>query len=480
MFASLIQSGYGKIAQKINFLSDDKRFTLYSTRDIFRLIIPLFFEQLLFILVGSADKLMVAGLGEASIAAVALVDMFNNCINSFIFALATGGTVVVSQYLGACNLTRAKESARQLLAILLLSGTVVCALMELFLHGVIRLFYGELAPDVYAGVVSYFRITLAALPFITVYGGCAALFRAMNCTRTTMNIALISNIINVAGNALLIYVFSLGVAGAALATLFSRVVATGIILVLISDKSRKVFVDFKKGFRLSWQLVKKILRIGVPGGIESGVFQFGRVLVLGLIASYGTREIAANAVANTIDMFACVSGTVFCLAAVTVIGKAVGAGEEQQIRYYVGKMMKMAHAAHILWGLCVFALTPLILQCFSKIDVETRQLAWYLILIHNGLGMLMWPGSFVFPNVLRAMNDVKVSMLISVCSMLIVRVGGSYLIASWIHSGVLAVWIAMVFDWIVRISGFYLRYKSNAWLSLAHIKRSTKQIQSKI
>jgi Na+-driven multidrug efflux pump len=190
-----------------------------------------------------------------------------------------------------------------------------------------------------------------------------------------------------------------------------------------------------------------------------------------LIASYGTREIAANAVANTVDMFACVSGTAFCLAAVTVIGKAVGAGEEQQIRYYVGKIMKMGYAAHILWGICVFALTPFILQCFSKIDVETRQLAWYLILIHNGLGMLMWPGSFLFPNVLRAMNDVRVTMLISVISMLVVRVGSSYLIASWINSGVLAVWIAMVFDWIVRITGFCWRYKSNAWLALAHIKK---------
>ena len=475
MIISRTRSICSRILQKLNCFADDERFTLFTSRDIFRLVIPLFFEYLLFVLVGSVDQLMVAGLGEASIAAVALVDMFNNCISSIILALATGGTVVVSQYLGACNLTRARESSRQLLAVMLIAGTAVCAMMEVFLPDIIRIFYGTLAPDVHAGVVSYFRITLVALPFIAVYGGCTALFRAMNSTRTTMYISFISNIINVAGNALLIYTFSLGVAGAAYATLIARTVAMVMILIMIADRSRTVFIDFKKGFRLSWQLVKKILRIGIPGGIENGVFQFGRVLVLGLIASFGTREIAANAVANTVDIFGCVCGSVFSMAVVTVIGKAVGAGNEQQIRYYVGKMMKLAYAAHIIWTLIVFAMTPLILQCFSKIDVETRQLAWYLILIHNGLGMLMWPGSFVFPNVLRAMNDVRVTMFISVSSMLIVRLGASYLIASWINSGVLAVWIAMVFDWCVRITFFFLRYKSGAWMTLAHVKNRRAQ-----
>ncbi|MBO5724900.1 MAG: MATE family efflux transporter, partial [Lentisphaeria bacterium] len=436
---------------------DKEKYTLFTDRDIFRLVVPLFFEQLLFILVGSADTLMVAGLGEASISAVSLVNMFNNCIFSIIFAISTGGAVVVSQYLGARNFTRANESAKQLTAVILTIGLLLLIAGEIFLKEIVQLLYGNLAPDVHKGVLSYFRITLISIPFVAVYGGCAALFRAMNRTKTTMYISFISNIINVVGNALLIYVFCMGVAGAALATLLARIVSVSIILVLITDRTRTVFVDFRQGFRLSWTLVKKILCIGIPGGIENGVFQFGRVLVLGLIATFGTREIAANAVANTLDIFGCLCGSVFSLAVVTVIGRAVGAGDEGQVRYYVGKMMKWAYSAHISWNIIVLALTPLLLLCFSKIDVETRRLAWYLILIHNGLGMIMWPISFVFPNVLRSMNDVKVTMFISVGSMLAVRVGSSYLIADWIHSGVLAVWIAMVFDWIVRSSGFYLR-----------------------
>ena len=470
------QSGFRKILQKLNFLTEDKQFTLFSNRDILKLVIPLFIEQFLFILVGSADKLMVAGLGEASISAVSLVDMFNNSISSILFALATGGAVVVSQCLGAGNLTRARENAKQLLAILLISGTITCFILELFLENVVRVLYGELQPDVHTAVLSYFKITLASMPFVAVYGGCTALFRAMNSTRITMYISFISNIINIIGNALLIYVFSMGVAGAAWATLLARLVALAIILVMITNKSRPVFISLKKGFRLSWHLAKRILSIGIPGGIENGVFQFGRVFVLGLIATFGTREIAANAIANTIDIFGCIAGSVFSLAVVTVVGKAVGAGNEKQIRYYVGKMMKMAYASHIMWSIIVFALTPFILQCFSKIDPETRHLAWYLILIHNGLGVFMWPGSFVFPNVLRSMNDVRVVMFISIGSMLVVRLGFSHLIASWINSGVLAVWIAMVFDWIVRITGFLWRYKSNAWLRLAHITPQKNEI----
>ncbi len=450
--------------------SGKEGYTLFSNRDILRLVIPLFFEQLLFLLVGSIDILMVASLGEASISAVSLVDMFNNCIGSIIFAIATGGAVVASQYLGAGKVLRARECAKQLLVVVLIAGGLVMLGGEVFMTGIIRLLYGELPGDVHEAVLSYFRITLLAFPFVSVYGGCTALFRTMNRTKVTMFISLISNIINVAGNALLIYVFNMGVAGAAWATLFARLVAMVIIVIMLADRSGVIFIEFRKGWRISWQFVKEILYIGIPGGIESGVFQFGRVLVLGLIASYGTREIAANAVANTVDYFGCVCGNVFCLAVVPVVGRAVGAGDEKQIRYYVNKMMKWGYCSHILWNLVVFALLPLILQCFSEIDEETRELAFYLILIHNGLGMLMWPGSFIFPCVLRSMNDVRMTMVISVGSMFIIRVGSSYLIADIIGSGVIAVWIAMVFDWIVRISGFYLRYRSGAWLKLSHIK----------
>jgi putative MATE family efflux protein len=463
-------SASSKFLNKLRFLTADSKYSLFTTKDILRLVIPLFFEQLLFRLVGSADTLMVAGLGEASISAFSLVDMFNNCVSGVIIALATGGAVVAAQYIGSGSLARARESAKQLLMILLAAGAAVLLIGELFPAEIIRMLYGELPADVNTEAVKYFKITLLTLPLITVYGGCTALFRVMNRTKVTMYVALVSNVINIVGNALLIYLFRMGVAGAAYATLFARLISMAVILYMIADKSKLIYIDFRSGFRVSWQFIKKILFIGVPGGIENGVFQFGRILVLGLIATYGTREIAANAVANTVDIFGSACGGVFALAVVTVIGRAVGAGDSGQIRYYVRKMMAWSYTSHILWNILVLAFTPLILLCFNKLDVETRQLAFYLILIHNALGMFMWPASFVFPNVLRSMNDVRVTMLISVVSMLIVRVGSSYLIARWIDSGVLAVWIAMILDWLVRITGFYWRYRSNAWTKLVHLK----------
>ena len=263
------------VREKLHFLFSEKEYSLFTNKDILQLVIPLFFEQLLFLLVGSADTLMVAGLGEASISAVSLVDMFNHCISSIIFAMATGGAVVVSQYIGAGSLVRAREGARQLLAVVLVAGAAVLLLGNLFLDEIINILYGKLAEDVHTAVLSYFTITLWAFPGIAVYGGCAALFRVMNRTKHTMYISLISNIINVIGNALLIYGFKLGVAGAAYATLSARVVAVAIIIFMIQDRSQSIFIDFRKGFRISWFFVKKILFIGIPGALRVEFFNWG-------------------------------------------------------------------------------------------------------------------------------------------------------------------------------------------------------------
>lgn len=448
-------------------------YSLFSNADILRLIIPLLIEQLLFSLVGTADTFMVASLGEASISAVSLVDMLNNCIANIFFALATGGAVVASQAIGAKHILRARESAKQLLMVVFVVGMVVMLACETFLGGIIHLLYGDLAPDVHAATMTYSRITLLSLPSIAVYSGCSALFRSMNRAKTTMVISFASNLINIIGNAILIFGCRMGVAGAAWATLFSRVVAMGIIAYMITDQTQQIFVNIKKGYRFSGKQVKNILGIGIPGGIENGVFQFGRVIVLGLIASYGTREIAANAVANTIDYFGCIPGSAFSLAVVTVIGQAVGVGDSNQVKFYVWKMMKWAYSAHIIWNVLLFCATPALLNCFSEIDVETRKLALVLIIIHNGIGLVGWPLSFVFPNILRSVNDVRWPMFISIGSMVLVRVGISYAIAGPLHSGVVAVWIAMICDWIVRIAGFLLRYRSGIWITLSHCKPKT-------
>lgn len=445
-------------------------YTLFSNRDLRRLIVPLAIEQALYMTVNAADTMMVAELGEASVSGVSVIGMFDGFIGNVFFALATGGAVVASQFIGAKEDARARSSAKQLLGVALLFSSIIMVGVLLFKHQIIRLIFGNLEPDVMDAAIHYITITACSYPFVCVYGSGTALCRSMSKANVTMKIAFLSNIINICGNALLIFKFGMGVRGAALATLLARVFSMLAIIFVLTNKGNKIYLTFRDGFRFSWEIVRKILFIGIPSGIENGIFQMGRLLVVGLIAKYGTKEIAANAVANTIDYVGCMAGSAFSLATITVIGQSVGAGIEAQVRYYVKKMMKCAYIAHAAWNIILLAFTPLILNCFSKIGDDTRHLALILILIHNVIGMLLWPSSFVFPNVLRATNDVRFTMVASVGSMFVIRIGCSYALAHFIGSGVISVWIAMILDWIVRTLLFYARYRSGAWKAMAKVK----------
>ncbi len=441
-----------------------ERFTLFSNLDLRRLIIPLLIEQTLFLTVGAADTIMVASLGEVSVSAVSLVNMFNGFIANILFALSTGGAVVASQALGAGNQKRACASAKQLLVLSFSITLCLLLLCQVFYSQILWLIYGKLEPDVLRDSITYFRITTCGYPLISIYGCCAALCRSMNKSKVTMYISSMGNLINITGNALLIYVLKMGVAGAAYATFFSRIFQVCVILVVMTDKANPIFIDFREKFRFSLDMAKRILFIGVPNGIENGVFQLGRLLVVGLIAKYGTKEIAANAVANTVDYFGCIVGNSFGLAMITVIGQSVGAGIKEQVEFYVKKMMKWCYAGHVAWTVLLLCSTPLFLKLFHKVTPETLELAFILIIIHNGIGLFLWPAAFVFPNVLRAANDVRFTMILSISSMFIVRIGLSYIMAPMFQSGVIAVWLAMIMDWVVRIIGFVWRYRSDAWV----------------
>lgn len=451
-------------------MASDTRYTLFSNQDLLRLIIPLIIDHALFITVGAADSMMVASLGENSVSAVSVVDMVNIFIGNIYMALATGGAVVASQYMGAKNHLQARYSAKHLLAVTLVFSFVLLLICQVFNQSILRLLFGELEPGVMAQATKYFYITALTYPFVAVYCSCAALFRSMNKASYTMYSSFLSNVLNVVGNALLIFIFKMGVAGAAWSTLFARIVSTLFLLLLLTNKANPIFISIGDGFRLSWGIIRKILYIGIPSSVENSVFQLGRLLVVGIIAKFGTTEIAANAVANQIDYLGCLIGASFSLAMITVVGQCVGAGSEAQTRFYISKMMKWAYAGHIGSNVILFMLTPLLLMFYSKLSSDTMHLAVWLIVIHNGLGMLLWPASFVFPNVLRAANDVRFTMLASIISMFVVRLGFSYAIAAIWGLGALGVWIAMIFDWIVRIVCFSWRYKSNAWLHASGLK----------
>ena len=436
---------------------------MFSKQALRRLIIPLIIEQFLSVMVGMADIMMVSAAGETAVSSVALVDLINVLIINVFSALATGGAVVCAQSIGAQELDRANRAANQLMYIVTAAALVIMALVLLLHRWLLGLLFGQVEPAVMEGAVTYFVISAWSYPFIALYNGCAALLRAMGNSRASMYVSALMNVLNVIGNAVLVYGFHMGVAGVALPSLFSRAVAAAVMLALLHSGRGLVRIHGLLRFRFEPPTMAKILRIGIPNGLENSFFQLGRVVLVSLISTFGTAQTAANAVANNIDNFGVIPGTAMGLALITVVGQCVGAEAWDQVRAYTVRLVKMTYLfTWVLNGILLLGL-PLILMLYS-LTPETQWYATVLIFIHNGCAMLFWPMAFTMPNALRATGDVKVPMVISICSMLLVRLGCSYILGDHFGLGVIGVWIAMVGDWIVRIFFFVLRARQKLWL----------------
>ena len=434
---------------------------LFSKKDLRKLIIPLILEQTLAITVGMADTMMISSAGEAAVSGVSLVDMFNNLIISVLAALATGGAVVTSQCIGAGRREEACRSARQLVFTEAAITIGISVLVLLFHRQILGLFFGQIEADVMQNAIIYLIISVFSFPLLAVYDSCAALYRSMGNAQITLKISLLMNVINVVGNAIGVYVLKLGVAGVAIPSLVSRGVAGVVLFTLLHNPDNLVFLTRGK-FKVDATIVKRILFIGIPSGIENGIFQLGRVLVVSIIAAFGTSQIAANGVANSLDSMGCIVGQAMSLAMITVIGRCVGAGEEGQVRYYTKKLLGETYFYTAVINSIILLLLPWILQIYG-LGEETTRLSYILVMIHDGMAIFLWPASFVLPNMLRACNDVKYTMVVSIFSMITFRFGFSYVFG--VHMGWMAVgvWAAMVIDWVFRVLCFVGRYLAGTW-----------------
>lgn len=440
----------------------DKEY-LFTNEDLKRLIAPLIIEQILAVTVGMADTMMVSSAGEAATSGVSLVDMINNLIINVFAAVSTGGAVVASQYLGQKNRKKACEAADQLLLIMSAISVGIMLASIIFRQGLLNTLYQGIEADVMENALIYLIISALSYPFLAIYNSCAALFRSMGNSKISMEVSIIMNVLNIAGNYCFIFLLGWGAAGAALASLIARIIACVILVFRLRNKKLEIYIGSGK---LSWNggMIKRILHIGIPGGVENSIFQLGRVLVVSMIAMFGTTQIAANAVANNLDGLGVLAGQAMNLAMITIIGQCVGAGDFDQADYYAKKMMKLTY---LINGFCCLAVTvtmPLTLRLYG-LSEETLRLAAVLVLIHDGCGIFLWPASFTLTNVLRAANDVKFPMCVSILSMLVFRIGLSYLIGVGLGLGAVGIWIAMIVDWVVRASCFVLRYRSGKWKS---------------
>ena len=430
----------------------------FTNKDLLRLLIPLIIEQTLAVTVGLADSLMVSSLGEAAVSSVSLVDTVNVLLVSMFGSLATGGAIVTGQYLGARAMDKAQRSAEQLLLFNAVVAIVITAVMYCLQKSIIYGLFGTIEPDVAANSLAYFRIVELSIPFLAVYSAGAALFRIMGNSAVSMRVSLYMNLINVTGNALLIYGFKWGVAGVALPTLASRMFAAGAMLWKLRDQKLAVHLSGRFRFSVDRQIIGQIVNTGVPNGIEGSLFQLGKIMLMSVISTFGTAAIAANAIGNTMMTFQNLPGNATSMAMVTVISQCVGHRDYDSVRYYTKKLMIFASASVVFSNGLILLLLPTILRIYN-VSPQARELAQWLVTTYAAACVLTWSMSFVFPQSLRAAGDTRFVMVISIMSMWMFRIVLGVLMAKHLNMGLTGVWYAMYVDWVVRGICFGIRYR---------------------
>lgn len=447
----------GKTKQK-----QDRSHYLFSNRELANLIGPLVIEQLLAVFVGMADSIMVANVGEAAVSGVSLVDNIMILIINIFAALATGGAVVAGQYIGRKDEKSACKAATQLVWFVSLSAVAIMILVYLGKDIILNQVFGHITAEVKGHADIYLLIVTASIPFIALYNGGAAIFRAMGNSQVSMRVSLLMNAINVTGNAILVFGLRIGTAGVAIPTLISRMVAAIVITVLLCNQTRILHIERTLKIRFDGRMIRKILAIGVPNGLENSMFQLGKILVLSLVSTFGTYAIAANAVSNAIALFQILPGMAISLAITTVITQCVGANDYEQVHYYLKKLLAIIYVAMVGTVALIFLALPLILKAYNLSD-QTAAAATNIIHFHGISAMIIWPLSFALPAAYRAAGDAKACMYTSIVSMWIFRIGFSYLVGKYMGLGVFGVWVAMVIDWVVRAICFIIRYFNGKW-----------------
>lgn len=450
----------------------ETRSPLFSRQALVRLMIPLVIEQLLLMTVGMADTMMVTIAGEAVVSGISLVDNINILLINAFSALATGGAVVAAQYLGRQEPENACSAAKQLLYVVLAAAAVLTGAALLLRGHILRLLFGGISQETMDAALVYFLLTAAAYPFIAVYNAGAALFRAMGNSKVSMLNSLIVNVINIGVNAVLIFGFQMGAAGAGIGTLVSRVAGAVIITAMLTSRAYPVHLERPLHPGLKWGTVKSILGVGVPAGVENSMFQIGKLLVLRLVTSFDVgvdlavvgSSVAANAISSSICAFTNVPGQAVGLGMVTVIGQCMGAGDHEQAAGYTKKLLTAAYCAMGVTCLGLFLGAPG-LASLASLTPATAAISVRLMRWHAVFAILFWAPSFALPNALRAAGDAKFTMVVAMLSMWICRIGMSQLLApAWgLGLGVLGVWIAMFADWIVRSVFFLGRFAGGKW-----------------
>ena len=436
---------------------------LFSNKMLKSILVPVILEQLLNSFMGTADTMMVSNVGSAAISAVSLVDSINVLLIQAFSALAAGGTIICAQYMGQRNYERANKSARQVLFIILSISAAVTILCLLFKDPLLHFIFGKVDADVMEASSVYFLFSAASYPFIALYDSGASIFRAQENTKGPLIISVISNVMNIVGNAILIWGFNMGVAGAAIATLVSRIFCAVVVLwQLRKDRQPIVVRDYLK-IRPDRKLIGRILGLGIPSGIENSMFQLGKLAIQSTVSTLGTTAIAAQAMTNNLEMLNGTAAMGVGIGLMTIVGECIGAGREDEAVYYVKKLSCVAEMIIIGCGLLVFALTKPI-TILGGMEPESARMCFQMMAWITVVKPLVWVVSFIPAYGMRAAGDVRFSMITSCVSMWVFRFCLCVFLIRVIGMGPLAVWFGMFTDWTIRGIVFIWRFHSRKWL----------------
>lgn len=426
------------------------------------LFVPLVIEQGLNFLVGLADSLMVAQVGESAVSGVSLVDNFMGLIINVAAAIATGGIVIASQYLGRKWKPQAEHAVNQMAKFMFVAGIALMLISYLIRPLILNHLFGAIDKDVWSAANTYYLIVVASIPFICMYSCGAALFRALGNSSVSMKTMASMNLLNIIGNATLVFGFHMGVAGVAIPTLISRIGAAVIILVLARREKNELTIRGYLKEKFDLPMIKRVLGIGLPYGLENGLFSLGRLIVLSIVALYGTDQIAANAVAGSITLILILPGNGINLGLSVIISRCVGAKDYEQAEFYKKKVIRMIHIGFLISAAVVFALMPLLMRMYGLSKTAT-DLTWFIVVMHAILTNLTWIPAWTLPVVIRSAGDAKFPMAVSIISMVCARIFAAYLLAEVFHLEMLGTWYAMYLDWFVRGIVLGHRYRSGKW-----------------
>lgn len=436
---------------------------LFSNHDLRLLLVPLMIEQLLNALMGTVDTIMVSNVGSAAISAVSLVDSINNLMLQVFVALAAGGTIVCSQYLGKRQPKECNRAAHQVFLTMFVISVAITVLCLVFRYPLLNLIFGNVEQDVMEASQIYFFVTALSYPFIALFNANGSFFRAEGNSRLPMIVSVICNFINIGGNAVLIFAFDMGVFGAALSTLISRVIMA-VVMIWFQRKDKQIIVirDYGK-IRPDMALISVILAVGIPSGIENGVFQFGKLAIQSTVSALGTTAIAAQAMTIILENLNGIAALGIGIGLMTVVGRCIGAGEKEQAIYYVKKLTGMSEIVVIVCCLLIYVLTKPV-TIIAGMEPESADMCFFMMSWITLIKPIVWTMAFIPAYGLRAAGDVRFSMIVSICSMWICRVALCIYLCRVQGFGPIAVWIGMFTDWTIRGIIFGVRFKRGKWM----------------